>query len=441
MSPVAKIYAPTPEIPRAHFGTPSGSVSLEGEGVVCHGNARRWVDLRSSPLSMPHNLPRSPQLETVANDGSTGTDTAVKFSGDAVMQVASYTNFDSTDEYTVEMWVKPDRVRRGTLFYKSGFIEISVAYGNLKIQVDNSWTMNAPNALQVNSIQHVVVTIDWDTDRSYVTVYINGQDIASEELNGYQLAANTKDIFVGSRNASGANTFEGTIDNIITYNKCLTEDQVNERYNEGAGTTDLPTGITEATDVTSRFDFDEGSGSTVDNNCTLGAGKDGTLSGATYSWVEGLLGITSGSVGVMALAFPPNKVTEFIGSFQLGHEWVEGSLVYPHCHWMSPDTSAGNLVWKFEYLWVNMLEGFTGNTTMVSTVVANDTSELHKHMVTNVPSGGVSGAGKKISSIIQYRFFRDGTDNDDTYNEKVWLSEFDLHILVSDLGSTQVTMK
>jgi hypothetical protein len=256
---------------------------------------------------------------------------------------------------------------------------------------------------------------------------------------GYQLSASSEPVYIGQK-PDGSDAYDGILDNLICYNKALTASQVTERYNGGAGTSSLPTGVVEATDVVMRFDFNEGTGSTVDNNSTLGAGQDMTLSG-TYVWVIGLLGITTGSIGVVALAFPPDQVTEVFGSVQFPHKYKEGSLIYPHVHWAGEDPSAGNVVWKLEYLWVNIGAALQANTTIVSRTVANDTSVAGKHRMNNVPDIGIDGTGKTISSILQYRLYRDGTNSADTYTKKAYLSEFDIHFEIDTVGSRTATTK
>jgi len=427
------IQAATNEPLKFGNATDHTEIDLSGHMKAVNG-AVLYDDMRSSPLSAPHTGARSPNMETVANDGSQGTDACIDFGGGHGW-VPTYTGLDSTDEYTIEFWTSPDSVQNHKYFHRDGFIEIKVSYGDLVVQVDNSWNLFASDALVVGQTQHVVITIDYFDNRSYVYVYVNGQEIENGSMWGYQLDTSTSDVYVGS-NALGNRPIDGRLDNLICYNKALTQAQVTERYNGGAGTNVLPTGIVEATDVTMRFDFNEDSGTVTDNNCTLGAGQDMTLSGS-YAWVPGLLGITTGSLGVMALSFPPGVTTEIFGSIQFTHKWEEGTTIYPHPHWMGSTTDAGNVVWKFEYLWINVGDSVGGNTTIAELVVANEGT----HQATDVPAGGIAGTGKKISSVLQYRFYREGDNVSDTYDEKVFLSEFDIHIKLNTMGSRQIWVK
>ena len=76
----------------------------------------------------------------------------------------------------------------------------------------------------------------------------------------------------------------------------------------------------------------------------------------------------------------------------------------------------------------------------VSRTVANDTTAT-THRMNNIPTAGISGTGKTISSIFQFRLYRDGTDSADTYTGKAYLSEFDIHFEMDSNGSNTATSK
>ena len=96
-------------------------------------------------------------------------------------------------------------------------------------------------------------------------------------------------------------------------------------------------------------------------------------------------------------------------------------------------------MWKLEYIWTNVNWPY-GNTTIGSRAVSN-TMTANKHNVADVPASGLDGTDKKISSIIHYRLYRDGTDALDTFQGKVYLSEFDFHFEVNTGGSRTTWVK
>jgi hypothetical protein len=270
-------------------------------------------------------------------------------------------------------------------------------------------------------------------------LYVNNS-LVQEQLVNSTIGTSSTDGYILGEYYSGGWEYSGDIDGLYIYNVALTSSQISELYNGGAGTVNHPTGITEATDVIAKFDFNEGTGTTTDNDCTLGAGMDITLAGGD-TWVEGLMGVTTGSLGVVALAFPADEVTEIFGSVQFPHRYKQESQIYPHVHYSGVDTTAGDIVWKLEYLWVNIGDALQTNTTIVSATVANDTVDFGTHVMADIPSTGIAGTDKRISSIMQYRLYRDGSNVADTYAGKVYLSEFDIHYECDTIGSDTAMIK
>ena len=87
-------------------------------------------------------------------------------------------------------------------------------------------------------------------------------------------------------------------------------------------------------------------------------------------------------------------------------------------------------MWGLEWKWVNVRASGTDNTTMSTRAVAVEAG-LHKAdtIVT------LDGTGKKISSILVCRLFRDGAHASDTYAGAALLSECDFHFQADTLGS------
>ena len=92
-------------------------------------------------------------------------------------------------------------------------------------------------------------------------------------------------------------------------------------------------------------------------------------------------------------------------------------------------------------MWVNIGDALAANTTLVTRTVVNDTTLLGKHRMNNAPSTGIVGTGKEISSILQFRLYRDGANVLDTYAHKAYLSEMDVHFEIDTIGSKTSTSK
>ena len=430
-----------PNVPVCRVGDPDGSILLVKDGFQLDGESTRWVDLKSSPITGNHQGPRKPALEVIMTDGSAGTGYAVDFTGGAAV-LPDYPGLDSTKDYTIELWVRPRDITKGVLWWRSNFIRMEMSNGNIRTSVANSWPSTVTGALLANQVHHIVATVEWDGTYSNLTIYVNGQKVGQDSFWGEKLYATDSKVFIGQR-PDGSRKLNGVIDCVVACNTVMSEEDVVARYNNGAGVGAAPSCDDPATQVVMNLQFNEGAGNTVDNNCVLGNGHDlqilGT-EGTDFDWVEGLTGSDSSSMGIKALAFPPDKITEIDGSEQLPHEWVEGSTVYPHAHIVAPDGLSGDITFKFEYTWCDMQEVMDIVSQSITVTVPND-STPRKHVIVHLPPVGIDGTGKKISSVFKYCFARLGTEDTDTYQSKVFLLEFDIHVEVNTLGSRQIGVK
>lgn len=124
---------------------------------------------------------------------------------------------------------------------------------------------------------------------------------------------------------------------------------------------------------------------------------------------------------------------------QLPHSWKEGSTIYPHIHWTPSSTGTGNAEWNFEYTWANYdaasPQAFPAITT--STVVTNGPFTLGTHMITALTSGnaGISATGKRVSSILICRIWRNSANAADTYGGNLGLLSLDFHYEINTFGS------
>lgn len=130
---------------------------------------------------------------------------------------------------------------------------------------------------------------------------------------------------------------------------------------------------------------------------------------------------------------------------QLPHTWKEGSIIHPHIHWMPKSSASGNVEWNLDYSWANYdattPEVFPAHTT--STVVANGPFTAKSHTISALTTGdaGIDGTGKKISSILICRIWRNSSNTNDTYNYDAGLLFVDFHIQVDGWGSRQEYVK
>lgn len=150
----------------------------------------------------------------------------------------------------------------------------------------------------------------------------------------------------------------------------------------------------------------------------------------------------SGSSGPQIWYFRNNEGVESMSfTVQLPHNWKEGTTIYPHIHWTPKNSGSGNVQWNLEYSWANYdsvsPEVFPAITT--STVVANGPFTANTHLITPLTTGntGLDATGKKISSILICRIWRNSSSAADTYNANAGLLFLDFHYQIDGTGSRQ----
>lgn len=146
----------------------------------------------------------------------------------------------------------------------------------------------------------------------------------------------------------------------------------------------------------------------------------------------------AGSTGLYAAAYSPTQEQELFFAAQLPHAWREGTELRPHIHWSPSNTAnVGDVVWGLEYYWVNVNELIPNSTITTGTFTVDGTGR--KHVVQGWPV--IDGTGKKISSQIHGRIFRDADNILDTYPDPAFLIEVDFHYQQDSIGSNSEFVK
>ncbi len=147
----------------------------------------------------------------------------------------------------------------------------------------------------------------------------------------------------------------------------------------------------------------------------------------------------AGSVGIYGYAFADGEYA-FLTT-QISHRYKEGTLVYPHIHFMTTTnvSPADNFGIGLEYAWMNVGDTLSA-TTLVTQVVSTGVNSSYKEQKVNIPPAGIDGTGKKISSMFLCRLYRYAASVDN-YAGDVIITDFDLHYQTDGLGSTNVTSK
>ena len=135
--------------------------------------------------------------------------------------------------------------------------------------------------------------------------------------------------------------------------------------------------------------------------------------------------------GVFLYFFSQTQEQELYFTAQLPHSYLEGSDIEANVHFVSNSNAGGTVRWGLEYSWSNPNEDFV-NTAIISSdaIVAANTGNKHYFQTIS----NINGAGKKISSILVCRLFRDVAVADN-YASAVGLMEVNFLYQNCGLGS------
>lgn len=139
----------------------------------------------------------------------------------------------------------------------------------------------------------------------------------------------------------------------------------------------------------------------------------------------------TGGVSTWVFANAQDNFVEF--SCQIPHGYLEGSDIYPHVHWGPADAGAGDTRWSLIYSWANMGSQFSGSTTIYVTDTAVG-GRANDHLVAAFPA--IDGTGMEISSMLLCKLKRLGSSGPDTYGDGANFYEFDFHIEMDSVGSS-----
>ena len=169
--------------------------------------------------------------------------------------------------------------------------------------------------------------------------------------------------------------------------------------------------------------------------------KDGSLifSGSATYWNDLWVPLTTAKQGQtdkpafdtthIGYLFPEGDTTAIMYMIiQMPHGYKEGSTIHPHVHWMQ--TASGSPVFQMDYRWTNLGDTISASATYIMSTPELPYTSGSVHQLSSNPAG-ISGVGKKISSIMQVKLYR----NDSSYTGNVLTYQFDIHYESDTLGS------
>ncbi len=162
------------------------------------------------------------------------------------------------------------------------------------------FTLYSPAMKTVNSgTGNRILDTDWHHaamtyDGAVMKIYLDGL-FRSQIANTGNLQSSTADIFIGKQQTG--NPFKGTIDEMLVYNRGLTEDEVLQIF----GSTPAPSNG--SNDLVSHWKFDENTGNIANDSKD---GNPGTITGA--AWGQGVSGSCLVFNGINGNVKVPSKI-------------------------------------------------------------------------------------------------------------------------------------
>lgn len=121
-------------------------------------------------------------------------------------------------------------------------------------------------------------------------------------------------------------------------------------------------------------------------------------------------------------------------SFHIGHDYMMGSRLYPHVHWITNNTDTTVCRWGFQY---SVAKGhqqqafFTeggGSTTVYVNQTKSATAYMH-HIAEVSDADAIPATNLEPDSVIIMRIFRDSDNAADTFTGSAWVTNVDCHYL------------
>ena len=136
--------------------------------------------------------------------------------------------------------------------------------------------------------------------------------------------------------------------------------------------------------------------------------------------------------GIYAYAMTPDVLNECFANFHIRHDYIPGTMVYPHIHWTSNTTNTGVVRFGVEYTLARRGDStglITFGATQTLYIEHNVTSgQQYLHHVSETSDGnGISGTDLEADSMILCRIFRDAGHSNDTFPDPAFMLTADIH--------------
>lgn len=152
---------------------------------------------------------------------------------------------------------------------------------------------------------------------------------------------------------------------------------------------------------------------------SISAGKAVGANAPTWSAILG---------GISAYSFSATTMNEVWLNFHILHDYMPGTMFYPHVHWTTAGTATGVCRWGLEYTFARGygIEAFPAPTTIYLEQAATGTA--YTHMIAEAAEGaGVLIPTLETDGILLMRVFRDAANAADTLTDAAFGLFVDMH--------------
>lgn len=156
-------------------------------------------------------------------------------------------------------------------------------------------------------------------------------------------------------------------------------------------------------------------------------------------WVK-LADNGAGSTGIFGYSFADGEYI-FL-STQFSHKYKQGTTIYPHIHFYTTTNvdPADNFGIGIEYTWLNLTTDTMATSTLVTRDISTGVNSSGLQQFANIPSTGIVGTGKRISSMFVARLYRYAASVDN-YAGDIIITDFDIHFEADTIGSNLIGTK
>lgn len=139
--------------------------------------------------------------------------------------------------------------------------------------------------------------------------------------------------------------------------------------------------------------------------------------------------------GMYALTFPSSRTLEVNVAFCISHGYMSGTSIFPNICWSPENNIVGNVQWGIEYSIART--GKNEPFPLTKTIYINHVTPgvSFANMMSEVSEADSILEGVEVGSTVLIRIFRNGGNDADTYNGKVYIHNAGIQYL-SDTHTT-----